>query len=295
MQATSPLHFVMDGLTKRPKHIPSHYLYDAIGSALFKSITEQPEYYLSACEAEVLQTYGQKITQDLEKSPFDLVELGCGDGEKAVLLLERLWPDQQLTFVPIDISGSALSALSKRMRSKFPSLRIKPMEVEYFDGLNMLHESPGRRMVMFLGSNIGNMIPSLQIDFLKHLRQTLNPQDRLLIGFDLQKDPDVLMRACDDRAGITRQFNFNVLFRLNREFGADFDPSCFRHLPTYNPSLGAMQSFLISTRKQLVRFKKDDTVLDLEQWEAIHVEDSFKFTPAQTCDLAIATGFTVLH
>ncbi|MFN3427538.1 MAG: L-histidine N(alpha)-methyltransferase [Candidatus Thermochlorobacter sp.] len=293
-QAQSELLYdVLEGLSASPKRLPSKYFYDDEGSRLFQKIMSLPEYYLTRAEAEILEQHRMHIVSLVAHEPFTLVELGAGDGSKTSLLIERLLQEQKTFFyAPIDISSRAIEVLTQSLATKFPTLRIHGITDEYFHGLKQLRKlSRQSTVALFLGSNIGNFTKEDALRFLKHLRSSLQTGDWLLIGFDLKKDISTLIRAYSDSAGVTREFNFNLLRRLNRELGATFDLNTFQHYATYNPTLGAMESYLISTIAQTVWIEAAQQSIAFDAFEPIHTEYSFKYSERDIEYFATATGF----
>jgi L-histidine N-alpha-methyltransferase len=288
---------VLLGLSERPRRLSSRYFYDDEGSRLFQRITDSPDYYPTRVEAEILHARKDAILDAVGDKSFKLVDLGVGDGRKTdILLAQAVERQRDVTFVPIDISEAALSGLVDKMQAKFPSVRVSGVVAEYFDGLHSLRDSNGERtVVLFLGSNIGNFRTDRARVFLRQMWDALADGDLVLIGFDLKKDIDVLLRAYNDRDGITREFNLNLLTRLNRELGADFDRDAFRHFATYNVFTGAMESYLVSQRRQTVTVRDLKHSFDFEPFEPIHTEYSYKYLDSDIEDLAAATGFKVVE
>jgi L-histidine Nalpha-methyltransferase len=286
------------GLNARPRRLPSRFFYDDAGSRLFQEIMSLPEYYLTRAEFALLEQQGAVIVEALRPSddvPFHLVELGAGDGLKTRLLLHELMAtDARFTYIPIDISKSALDGLTDALRSEIPSLAVTPLVAEYATGLASLRTLPGRKVVLFLGSNIGNFDLVGRRQFLQALAAHLTPDDRLLIGFDLQKDPRRIHAAYDDAQRVTAEFNLNLLRRLNRELGADFDLVHWGHYPSYDPLTGAMRSFLVSRQEQTVWIEVLQQSFAFDAWEAIHTEDSWKFTLGQITSEAADAGLRVV-
>lgn len=285
---------VLTGLSEKPKHLPSRYFYDDEGSRLFSAICDSPDYYPTRCETEILETYGHQILERVgTKRPINIVDLGAGDGRKTMLLLDQcasLGIDAH--FVPIDISEGAMSELVDAVAEARPTLRVEGLVADYFDGLHWLSQSNDRRnVVLFLGSNIGNFNKYQSRVFLRQLWEALNPHDLLLTGFDLKKDIDVLLRAYNDPAGVTARFNLNLLTRINRELGANFDTDRFRHYGTYDVTSGAMESYLVSLARQSVYIESLHQTFEFEPWEAVHTEYSYKYLETDIEGLAVATDF----
>jgi L-histidine Nalpha-methyltransferase len=288
---------VLAGLISTPKSLSSKYFYDDEGSRLFMEIMKLPEYYLTRSELEVFttQTDGIFLAFSENTDGFDLIELGAGDGTKTAVLVDHfLRQNVDFTYLPVDISQEALDALSGQFRTKFPGLAITPKNGDYFRILESLKNGSGRRKIlMFLGSNIGNFSPDEALDFFRQLRGVMNEDDLLFTGFDLQKDPHVIVRAYDDAQGVTAAFNLNLLRRLNRELGATFDLEKFSHYAVYRPVECAARSFLISREKQSVFIGALDRSFDFEQWEAIFMEISQKYSLSMIENLAAESGFRI--
>jgi L-histidine N-alpha-methyltransferase len=288
---------VLTGLSRSPKYLESKYFYDDKGDRIFQQIMHCPEYYPTDCELEILSGQTAEILHLIleRQGTFDLVELGAGDALKSSYLLRHLMSQgAKFTYYPIDISSNVIVTLANRLPAEIPGLVVKGLNGEYF---NMLEQaaslSSNRKLVLFLGSNIGNMLPDDALKFCIRLKESLSPGDLVLIGFDLKKDPNTVLAAYNDRQGYTKDFNLNLLTRINRDLGADFDISAFQHYPTYNPESGACESYLVSRRKQEVHI--GDQVINFEATETIHMEISQKYTPAETDQLAKAAGFVPLE
>lgn len=275
---------VLAGLQKSPKTLPAKYFYDDAGSRIFQQIMELPEYYVTRTEFSILENQKVDICHAVNGHGFfHLVELGAGDGLKTRILLKELSEEKvDFEYVPVDISGEAMKQLACGLRKSLPALRTDGFTGDYFKALNWLQQNkPGRKVVLFLGSNIGNFESAESEDFIKKISSYLNPGDKVLMGFDLRKDPRVILPAYDDAAGVTAAFNLNLLKRLNRELNADFDLSQFEHFAEYDPLKGVMRSYLVSRKKQTVTFKALNTTVSFEAWEAIHTENSHKYTIPQ--------------
>ncbi len=288
---------VLNGLSRTPKSLSSKYFYDEAGSRLFQQITETEEYYLTRCEFEILKTSCRAIARPFQHVPFRLIELGVGDGRKTAVLLDHFL-DQGLDFhyVPIDICRESVCELAESLGRRYAT---KPLEVcgvvaDYVDGLRWLRrQNPLRNLVIFLGSSIGNFTRRQTHRFLHRLRRSLSPGDHLLIGFDLKKNPQLLHRAYNDAAGLTRRFNLNLLQRINREFDGDFELSRFYHHGYYNARRGRMESWLVSKSDQVVHIQRLKRAFPLHAWEAIHVENSYKYDLAEINSAASQAGFLV--
>ncbi|MDX2286384.1 MAG: L-histidine N(alpha)-methyltransferase [Bacteroidia bacterium] len=289
---------VREGLSASPKRLPSRYFYDARGSELFREIMRMEAYYPTRCEYEIFERQGRELAQALMApgGAFQLVEFGAGDGLKTRLLLEALLRRQAaFAYTPIDISGSELRRLAQALRQEMPQLTVDPLEGEYFEALRRLNQdaAPQRKAILFLGSNIGNFTEPEARTFLDALGDACRPGDLVLIGFDLKKDPRVILQAYDDPEGITRAFNFNLLSRMNRELGADFEHSAFDHYATYDPLSGETRSYLVSRRRQTVRIAALELEVDFGAWEPVWVELSQKYDTALIRSLAEGSGFRI--
>ncbi|WP_338868159.1 L-histidine N(alpha)-methyltransferase [Spirosoma sp. SC4-14] len=289
---------VQAGLAKMPKRLSSRFFYDAEGSRIFQEIMHSPEYYLTRSEFEILETYKANLlrmfTQSEHRS-FDLVELGAGDGLKTKILL-GFFVDQRVDFAyaPIDISADALDGLIADVSEQWPHLQLKPQHDDYFNSLQQLSaNAKSRRIVLFLGSNIGNFTPDEALDFYRQLHDRLLPGDLVLTGFDLQKHPAVIHAAYNDQQGLTKAFNLNLLRRINRELDANFNLDAFDHYETYSPETGEARSYLVSQKQQVVSIGALDLIVSFQEGEIIHTEISRKFTRSQIEQLATQAGFTL--
>jgi dimethylhistidine N-methyltransferase len=289
---------VRRGLSRQPKSLSSAWFYDDRGSRLFEQITRLEEYYLTRCEREILSTHARQIGQQLGREPFRILEIGAGDGHKTQILLQQ-FVERELEFeyVPIDIcQRSIVDLVGKLRRTTQGDFLVRGIVAEYEEALDVLRShQPMRNLVLFLGSSIGNFNHVQARRFLRGLRDSLAPGDLALIGFDLKKDPQVLQRAYDDSAGVTREFNLNLLDRINRELGGRFERRQFQHQAAYNSAEACMESFLLSTTAQTVRIDALDQTFDFAPWEAIKVECSYKYDPPLIQSLAAASGFQPLE
>ncbi|HLV92281.1 MAG TPA: L-histidine N(alpha)-methyltransferase [Aequorivita sp.] len=293
---------IRKGLTDYPKHISSKYFYDKKGDRLFQEIMSMPEYYLTGCEMEIISNNTRAIGElfrDRENG-LDLIELGAGDGKKTKVLLKYM-DENNFNFVykPIDISENALKLLSKALAKEMPTLTVSTKNGEYFEVLERLKMYDKRKkVIMVLGSNIGNLPHSIAVGFLTKLKDTMLGDDLLFMGFDQKKDPQTILNAYNDEAGITEAFNKNVLVRINRELDANFDIEKFRHWETYNPETGTAKSFLVSTEEMSVQIKRLDLTIHFDLWETIHTEISQKYDDkivewlAEQSGLEIETSFS---
>lgn len=286
---------VLSGLRSNPKHLSSKYFYDKTGDRLFQKIMAMPEYYLTRCELDIFENKTEELAGLISayNGPFDLIELGAGDAMKSTFLLRHLTEKEvDFSYMPIDISGNILSVLEENLSKELPGLNVIPLEGEYFDMLKKASAmSSKRKVILFLGGNIGNMNEEEAVNFCRGLYNISNPEDILLIGFDLKKNPHTVLQAYNDTTGITAAFNLNLLSRINRELGGNFNPDHFQHYATYNPVTGSCRSFLISLARQEV-VVADEKIL-FEEHEIIDMEVSQKFSMDQIHQLAEETGFKV--
>jgi dimethylhistidine N-methyltransferase len=256
------------------------------------------EYYPTRCETEILKKYSGDIGANLTDGAYNIVELGCGDGVKTMILLEKFRElKKDFNFVPLDISKAAVEFLIGNLKKTYGEIpfEVKGLVAEYFEGLSWLStNAKEKNLVLFLGSNIGNFDKSMAMRFLRHLWYSLNDGDLILIGFDLKKDLDILYNAYNDSEGVTKEFNFNVLDRVNRNLGADFDRSHFQHQGLYNVVTGAMESYLISTVSQTVTIKELGKSFSFKPWEAMHMEYSYKYQQSDIEELASGAGFDIV-
>ncbi len=293
---------IREGLGSYPKRLPSRFIYDKEGDALFRRIMDMPEYYLTNCETEIFEQQKVQIIDALAhlQDGFDLVELGAGDGSKTRILLDEIIRrDLNFRYLPIDISQNALSGLSNKLSGEFTDLEILPQQGTYFDILEEMQQWKERpKVILFLGSNIGNLLHPQAIDFLQKLRAVMGSSDLLLLGCDQKKEPQVVLDAYNDPAGITEAFNKNLLERINREYGADFDTKRFLHWETYDPESGTARSYLVARESFEVTIPDLDMQVSFEAWESIHTEISQKYDDrtlewiAGETGLEIATSFT---
>ncbi|HET8861566.1 L-histidine N(alpha)-methyltransferase [Marivirga sp.] len=288
---------VKEGLTKKEKSLPSWLFYDAEGDRLFQEIMNMPEYYLTNCEFDIFQKYKQEILSIISSGTdgFNLIEFGAGDGLKTEILLKH-FVEQSATFnyKPVDISENVLNLLQERMKKSIPDLDIEPINKEYFSALDSLNEARKNPMVvLFMGGNIGNFLLEDAQSFVNEIANKLRTGDRIIMGFDMKKDPEMIRSAYNDAQGITRQFNMNLLKRLNNKLDADFNLDEFKHYPSYDPQTGTTKSFLISKKQQTVQLKAIDTTINFKAWEHIHVEVSQKFDEDLIENMATEAGLTV--
>ncbi len=290
---------IIRGLTSTPKYLDSKYFYDAIGDKLFQQIMHCPEYYPTNCELEILSQQTDQIIAEFQHhgTSFDLVELGAGDALKSSHLLNGLLrKNSDFTYFPIDISENVIHTLTDQLPHRLPGLNIHGLNGEYFEMLKKANAvSQKNKVVLFLGSNIGNMLPADAERFCIKLKEHLLPGDLLLIGFDLKKNPRLILDAYNDKQGFTRDFNLNLLNRINNELDANFNLRNFQHYPTYDPQSGACKSYLVSTCDQQVCIAGADEHINFAENECIDMEISQKYTLQQTLELAQKTVFTPVN
>ena len=288
---------VFKGLTANPKYLYSKYIYDTKGDKLFQDIMAMPEYYLTRSEFEILSTYKEEIANLFTKNNtgFDLIELGAGDGQKTKVLLKHLVQNNiEFNYKPIDISQNAIDLLAEDLQQILPNLEVDPEKGEYFEVLERLQQYNSRKkIILVLGSNIGNLLHPRAIDFLSKLKDTMNDDDLLFMGFDQKKNPHTILDAYNDATGITEAFNKNLLYRLNREMGANFDIDEFKHWETYDPESGTAKSFLVAQKTMNVNIEALELSISFEAWETIHTEISQKYDDKVVSWLAEESGLTI--
>ncbi len=287
----------LQGLSAKPKHLSSKYFYDEAGSRIFQDIMHMPEYYLTNAEFEIFEHQKEEILDIFAQinGSFDLIELGAGDGYKTKILLSHfLNQEVDFTYMPIDISADVLAEMSNNLKEELPGLHIEEKAGDYFEMMKYINSyDSSTKIILFLGSNIGNYSWKESISFFSQLREQMQNHDRLFIGFDLKKDPQVILDAYNDPHGHTREFNLNLLRRLNRELGANFDTTNFRHHAVYEPISGAAKSYLVSLCNQQVDIDELETTIHFDAFEAIYMEMSQKYDLKMIAELADASGFEV--
>lgn len=290
---------VLRGLSATPKFLSSKYFYDDTGSRLFQQIMNLPEYYLTRAETEIFAQQKKEIIKAFtaHQDSFDFIELGAGDGTKTAILIDYLLQKNiDFNYLPIDISAKAIEFLTTKFKAQFPNLSIKPKCGDYFRILETLQtDSERSKIIFFLGSNIGNFNYEQSVTFLKQLRNIINENDLLFIGFDLQKDPGVILQAYDDSQGVTAAFNLNLLTRINTELGGNFDIGKFSHYAFYSPIEGAARSFLISREKQKVFIESFNQKFYFTDWEPVYMEISQKYSLSMIEKIAAQSGFAVVQ
>lgn len=291
-EGESFLALTLAGLAAAPKSLPTRFLYDAEGSALFEAITGLPEYYPTRAETEILRAHAQEIVADAGAE--EIVEFGSGSSEKTRLLLaelERFTKGRGGRYVPIDISAEFLEESARTLAPAFPGLTIAPVAAEYFDAIRAMPPISGRRLVLFLGSNIGNFEEGGAEEFLRGVRANMSPRDTLLLGLDLVKAERDLVAAYDDAQGVTARFTCNLLVRANRELGSDFDVSAFAHFAKWNAEEDRMEMGLRALRDSTVRI--GDSEFRFREREEIHTEYSRKYRRATAEALAQSAGLKI--
>jgi len=279
---------VLAGLSKSPRQLPYKFFYDERGAQLFQQICDLPEYYITRTEIEILRLHGAEMAKALGPQ-IELIGLGTGAGTKTRILLEEL--RDPIVYVPIDISKEQLEKSSARFREMFPALQILPVCADYLEPfeLPLPRRLSSRSVIYFPGSTIGNFQPETASEFLARLVELAGDGGGLLIGVDLQKDRDVLESAYNDAAGVTAQFNKNLLARINRELGADFDLNRWQHHAIYNSTEGRIEIYLISETEQTVHIGARD--FQFHAGEKILTEYSYKHSIAAFIELARQAGF----
>jgi L-histidine Nalpha-methyltransferase len=286
---------VTEGLLSRPKSLPAWLFYDAAGSQLFNRITELPEYYLTRTERSIFANFSREvISLAAEGDALRIVELGAGSADKTRLLLNAA-VDRQDTVVyePVDVSASALDEAQERIEREIPGVLVSPRVEDYTRGLELDTPSMGeRRLVLYIGSSIGNFELDEAQRLLKGVRAALTLGDAILLGVDLAKDKSTLVAAYDDAAGVTAEFNLNLLARLNRELGADFDLTAFAHRAVWNAVQSRIEMHLVSRKPQCVKIPALELKINFVQGETIHTENSYKYRPGQAEEMLTSAGFT---
>ena len=290
---TSLMEEVRTGLMATPKRLPPELFYDAEGSALFEQITELPEYYPTRTERAILREHAAEIIQAAGPD-LELVELGSGAASKTQLLIQALLAHQgHGRYTPIDVSKAALEHARTALAEAFPSLDVRPANASYLDGLASLPTGGRRRLVLFLGSTIGNFETVEATQFLISVRNSLASGDALLIGMDQAKDPEILVPAYDDAQGVTARFNLNVLARLNREWGGTFELDHFRHLALWNQFESRIEMHLECEKRTSVAIAALGLEITLEKGERIHTENSTKYGPGMGEAILQNAGWTL--
>jgi dimethylhistidine N-methyltransferase len=280
------------GLTRTPKLLPPKLFYDAVGSALFEEISRLPEYYLTRTELGILRERAAEIARHTTAGA-SIIELGSGSSAKTRVLLDAFsGRSMQLAYYPVDISPTALHEARQTLRREMPAVRVAPIIADLAGDLNFLREIPGPRLVLYIGSSIGNMEREEASGFLRRLHSHLDAGDALLLGTDLVKDRETLLDAYNDSAGVTARFNLNLLARINRELGGHFDLQAFRHVAIWNGRKSRIEMYLESLREQEVAIDMLGMRIPFARGERIHTENSHKYNVGGARGMLREAGFT---
>ncbi len=285
---------VARGLSRSPKSLPPKLFYDAAGSELFEQISRLPEYYLTRTELRILEDRACEIAERTATGA-SIVELGSGSSAKTRVLLEAFAARRlRVPYFTVDISPAALNHARLTLRREMPAVRVAPLIADVGGDLRFLREIPAPRLVLYIGSSIGNMEPEDASRFLRALRSQLDAHDALLLGTDLVKDRATLLAAYNDKAGVTARFNLNVLARINRELGGHFDLGSFRHIALWNDQQYRIEMYLESLCRQVVPIDALRMRAQFARGERIHTENSHKYTVRGARALLTDAGFTPL-
>jgi L-histidine N-alpha-methyltransferase len=285
---------VLNGLTEQPKTLSPWLFYDQEGSRLFEEITELPEYYVTRTERNILAQHADEIVAAAAGGRgLSMIELGAGTATKTGLLLNAAVELQgSVTYYPIDVSASALEEARTRLEAELPEVTVEPIVADYTEGMRQNSAlRAGRRLVLYIGSSIGNFSPADAVEVLRGVRSQLQPGDGLLLGTDMVKDTRLLHAAYDDAAGVTAKFNMNLLTRINRELDANFNPQLFRHQARWNEQQSRIEMHLESLLAQKVEVRALDLQVKFRLGETIHTENSYKFTDQRVVTLLSRAGF----
>jgi L-histidine N-alpha-methyltransferase len=284
---------VVHGLSSRPKTLPCKLFYDARGSALFEEITRLPEYYPTRVELQILQDNSREIARAMG-SPVSIIELGAGTATKTGTLLRAFARRQmRVKYFPVDISPAALAEAKKKIREACPGALVRPVVADFSNGFHFLKSIQGRKLVLYLGSSIGNFDWNDATGMLRKVHEQLIPGDALLLGTDMVKSPEILVPAYDDAQGVTSEFDKNILVRLNRELDGDFDLPLFRHVAEWNPMRSRMEIYLESLRAQVVTLRMAGMKVKFDVGERIHTENSYKYTLQMVQSMLCVSGFNL--
>ncbi len=288
---------VNKGLSSSAKYLPSKYFYDANGSKLFQKIMDLDEYYLTGCELEILEQFKNRLIDFFLRGchGFKLIEFGAGDGLKTGILIDHLLKNNaDFVYRPVDISQKAIDQLETRLMKDFPDLHIDSSNADYFQALEIVKNSHyDKKVILFLGSNLGNFTKQEAINFLSSIRQKMDKNDMLLLGLDMKKDPLIILNAYNDNSGITAKFNLNILRRINRELNANFITDRFYHYENYDPLSGETKSFIISKCDQVVKIKELGKSYVFTSGEAIFTELSQKYDMELISEISAKSGFDI--
>jgi L-histidine Nalpha-methyltransferase len=281
------------GLLASPKTLPPRLFYDARGSVLFEQITALPEYYLTATEREIFERCAAEMITDAGPN-LRVVELGAGSGAKTVIVLRELASQQgKAIYYPVDVSIAAMEECDERLRREIPGIELHPVVADYTSGLPFLQSLRGRKLILYIGSSIGNFEPLQASAILSAIRASMSAGDAVLLGTDMRKSPKRLIPAYDDAAGVTAAFNKNILVRINNELGADFKLDRFAHRAVWNSELSRMEMHLESLVDQRVRIRDLSLNIAFHRGETIHTENSYKFSMPMIRYIASNANLTV--
>ncbi len=284
---------VYAGLTSHPKSLPPRLFYDAAGSDLFERITELDEYYLTRTERAILQAHAAEMVA-AAAPPLSLIELGAGSATKTTIVIEALLRQQErAVYCPVDVSASALEMALAHLNGSFPTLQVRPIVADYSLGIAELSRLPGRKLVLYIGSSMGNFEPREAMEILRNLRKSLAPGDTLLLGLDMAKDPKVLLAAYDDADGVTAAFNKNMLQRINRELNGNFNLDDFQHVALWNEAESRIEMHLRSLKKQSVSIRALGLTVQFADSELLHTENSYKFGLPMVSNILKSGGFAI--
>lgn len=286
---------ITEGLASTPKRISSKYFYDEAGDKLFHYIMNQPEYYLTCAEYEILQTYSEEIVALVDApDKLRIIEPGAGDGLKTKVLLDTFLKNtNKLIYNPIDISRNVLDILCNSMTLEYPQLLCEPVTADYFQLKNEIPDDDSKRLMLFLGSNIGNFSYEESVEIMDKFTKVLEPGHFFMVGVDLVKNPNRILAAYNDANGVTAEFNYNLLTRINRELGGNFKKENFVHYPVYNPVEQQAESYLMSKISQNINI--GDNEYHFAAWEPVLTEVSRKYTSEKIHQLANYSGFKVIR
>ena len=288
---------VRRGLTSRPKSLPPHLLYDAVGSELYEQITDLPEYYLTRAERAILGTHATDIVARAASSsprPLGVVELGAGSASKTEVVLRAVLDRQPgCVYVAIDVSRVAIEGAKDRLAVELPRVRVRPLVMSHEQGISALRGTEGPQLVLFIGSSVGNFGDEDASALFRSVKDALGPETSLLLGTDLRKSPELLLSAYDDAAGVTAAFNKNLLSRINRELGGRFDLDRFRHVARWNERASRMEMHLESKDSHDVAIDALDVRVHFDAGETIHTESSIKYDLPRVERLLASGGFTL--
>ena len=286
---------ILSGMSKSPKRISCSHLYDTKGSYIFQQIMELPEYYVSDSEIKIFKNSKEEILKLINKQAFQVIELGAGDGRKTKILLDYFYrAGSDFEYIPIDISKSTIEGLVQDFKKDLPKLAVKGMVCEYGEALSILAKNNIMKIVLFIGSSLGNFNNQEAQDFCCNLNSFLSPGDLFLLGVDMVKDTNIILDAYNDSQGITESFNMNLLDRINHELDGNFDKKLFQYHVHYDPIQKAIQCYLVSKQKQKIRIGELAKDFYFDAWEAMHTESSHKFTKEDINNLAQASNFDII-